>query len=332
MRIEHGAVWTRDLERLRAFYARWFGATAGGRYESTNRPGFASYFLALPDEGARLELMRLPDLADAPGAPALGYVLLTVAVGSEAAVRTMAERMREAGVPIVSGPRWTGDGYFEVLVRDPDGNEVEITADPQQTQGGRGTKRLRTNPRAPSSGINHARMRRRSIRLALFLPLLLAADLLRAQSLGVSAGPVIPVGPLGEHRDVGLRVQGSLYSPERLLRVDLAATLFPGDNRDWQAGDYRSLSLGANLLPVFHRAGGTRVRGLIGLSAHKVDVEGASNPYGIIPGLQLGTVLEGAWGGRALHAETGLHVIASDHGVGELEGAYFVPVTFGIRF
>ena len=53
---------------------------------------------------------------------------LAVSLGSEEAVRTMAERMRAAGVPIVSGPRWTGDGYFEAVVRDPDGNEVEITA------------------------------------------------------------------------------------------------------------------------------------------------------------------------------------------------------------
>jgi lactoylglutathione lyase len=128
MRIEHVAVWTRDLERLRAFYERWFGARAGAPYESANRPGFTSYFLAFPDGGARLELMRLPELDDAPAAPAAGYGHLAVSVGSEAAVRALAERMREAGVPLLSGPRWTGDGYFEAVVRDPDGNEVEITA------------------------------------------------------------------------------------------------------------------------------------------------------------------------------------------------------------
>lgn len=174
----------------------------------------------------------------------------------------------------------------------------------------------------------------RFLRLALLLPLLLAArvDAVRAQSFGVSAGLAAPVGPLAEHRGVGLRVQGSLHSPERLLRVDLAGTFFPGADRDGQAGDYRSYSLGANLVPVLARGGDTRLRGLIGLSAHRVDVEDVSNPYGIVPGLQLGTVLEGGWSDRTLFAETGLHVIATDHGLGDFEGAVFVPVTVGIRF
>lgn len=177
-------------------------------------------------------------------------------------------------------------------------------------------------------------MLRRSLRLALLLPLLLAArgETLHAQTLGVSAGLAAPVGPLGEHRGVGLRVQGSLYSPERLLRVDLAGTFFPGDGGGAEAGDYRSIGLGASLTPVLVRAGDTRVRGIAGLSAHRVHVTGDTNPYGIVPGLQLGTVAEGAWDGRTLFAETGFHVIASDFGVDELEGAYFVPITFGIRF
>lgn len=177
-------------------------------------------------------------------------------------------------------------------------------------------------------------MLRRSIRLALLLPLLMAArtEALHAQTLGVSAGLAAPVGPLGDHRGVGLRVQGSLYSPERLLRVDLAGTFFPGDDRGSETGDYRSASLGASLTPVLVRPGDVRVRGLAGLSVHRVHVTGARNPYGSVPGLQLGTVAEGAWDGRTLFAETGFHVIASDFGVGDWEGAYFVPVTFGVRF
>ncbi|HKG94023.1 MAG TPA: VOC family protein [Gemmatimonadaceae bacterium] len=128
MRIEHVALWTRDLDGLRAFYERWFGARAGARYESATRAGFASYFLTFPDGGGRLELMTLPALADSSGGPAAGYAHVAVAVGSREAVVALTERMRAAGVRILSAPRQTGDGYFEAVVADPDGNAVEITA------------------------------------------------------------------------------------------------------------------------------------------------------------------------------------------------------------
>jgi lactoylglutathione lyase len=129
VRLEHVAVWTRDLERLRGFYERYFGARPGARYRSATRPGFVSYFLTFPDGGCRLELMTAADLGDAPGGPAVGYAHLAVVVGSRADVETLTARMRSDGVPVVSGPRETGDGYFESVVEDPDGNEVEITAD-----------------------------------------------------------------------------------------------------------------------------------------------------------------------------------------------------------
>jgi lactoylglutathione lyase len=120
VRLEHVAIWTTDLERLRAFYERYFEARAGERYGSVTRPGFTSYFLTFPDGDGRLELMAAPGLAATAGA---------AAVGSRADVEALTERMRGEGVPIVSGPRQTGDGYFESVVADPDGNEIEITAD-----------------------------------------------------------------------------------------------------------------------------------------------------------------------------------------------------------
>jgi lactoylglutathione lyase len=63
MRIEHIALWTRDVDRLRAFYERYFGATAGARYEN-QRKQFQSYFLCFED-GARLELMHSPRIGGA---------------------------------------------------------------------------------------------------------------------------------------------------------------------------------------------------------------------------------------------------------------------------
>ena len=127
IRLEHAAVWTRDLERLRAFYERYFGARAGERYASRNNPGFTSYFLRFPGDGARLELMSLPALADAPAPPAAGWAHLALSLGSREAVDAMAARLRADGVRVLSGPRETGDGYYEAVVEDPDGNHLEIT-------------------------------------------------------------------------------------------------------------------------------------------------------------------------------------------------------------
>jgi len=127
MRIDHMAVWTRDLERMRAFYERYFEVRAGELYESTNHPGFSSYFLTFPGGEGRLELMTFPELSDAAVHPAVGYPHIAIGVGSHQAVDRLTARMVADGVPLVSEPRETGDGYYESVVRDPDGNLVEIT-------------------------------------------------------------------------------------------------------------------------------------------------------------------------------------------------------------
>ena len=118
IRIEHVALWTDDLERSRAFYERWFGARAGDRYENPAH-SFSSYFLEL-DGGARLELMQMPGRRGSGAHVALAF-------GSEQAVDELTARMNAAGVPVADGPRRTGDGYYESVVLDPDGNRVELT-------------------------------------------------------------------------------------------------------------------------------------------------------------------------------------------------------------
>ena len=118
LRIEHVALWTTDLERLRAFYEHWFGARAGPRYESQS--GFTSYFLSF-EHGARLELMTMTGRVGG----SVAHVALSV--GSEQGVDQLTERMREAGIEVADGPRRTGDGYYESVVLDPDGNRVELT-------------------------------------------------------------------------------------------------------------------------------------------------------------------------------------------------------------
>ena len=117
--IDHAAAWVSDLERARAFYERWFKATAGPKYSSSKRD-FQSCFLSL-GSGARLELMT--SRADAPR-PAH----LAISVGSRAAVDHLVKAMEAAGVRIVSEPRLTGDGYYEAVIADSEGNLIEITS------------------------------------------------------------------------------------------------------------------------------------------------------------------------------------------------------------
>jgi lactoylglutathione lyase len=129
MRIAHVAIWTADLDRLVAFYSRYFGAAAGAKYINPRRR-FESYFLTF-DDGARLELMRIPALRDvAPageGVEDAGLAHLAISTGSESAVDELTEKLRRDGHRIVAEPRRTGDGYYESIALDPDGNRIEIT-------------------------------------------------------------------------------------------------------------------------------------------------------------------------------------------------------------
>ena len=128
MRIEHVAVWTRRLEQLKEFYETYFGAEASDKYVNPETR-FESYFLSF-SSGARLELMRSPQVADLPDSlevqPA-GYAHLAFSVGSQEQVERLTASLSAAGHRVASDPRFTGDGYFESVVLDPDGNRVEIT-------------------------------------------------------------------------------------------------------------------------------------------------------------------------------------------------------------
>jgi lactoylglutathione lyase len=125
-RLEHVALWVRDVERVAAFYARYFGAQVGGRYENP-RKGFQSRFLAFAS-GARLEIMSRSDVDKRGVGESLGLAHLAIAIGDEAAVNALAEQLKADGVPVLDGPRRTGDGYYECVVLDPEGNRVEIAA------------------------------------------------------------------------------------------------------------------------------------------------------------------------------------------------------------
>jgi len=127
MRIDHIGLWAIDLERVRRFYEVYFGAIAGTKYTNPTK-GFESYFLAFPGSNVRLEVMHVPALREqSSDSPTRGFAHLAIAVGSEDAVDALAMRLRADGYAVVDGPRRTGDGYYECVVLDPEGNRVEIT-------------------------------------------------------------------------------------------------------------------------------------------------------------------------------------------------------------
>ena len=127
MKIEHVAIWTTDLEQLKDFYATYFGAQANNKYTNPEK-GFESYFLQFIS-GARLELMSRPDVEANTSAPLypVGLTHLAFSVGGKESVDGLTEKLRQAGYSVISEPRTTGDGYYESIIADPDGNLIEIT-------------------------------------------------------------------------------------------------------------------------------------------------------------------------------------------------------------
>lgn len=127
MKIEHVALYTRDLERLRTFYETYFGGLAGKQYLN-EETGLQTYFLSFAD-GARLELMTRPQLepAESNGIHT-GWAHLAFKAGTRENVDALTAQLRSDGYQIVRDPRVTGDGYYESCVLDPDHNRVEIIA------------------------------------------------------------------------------------------------------------------------------------------------------------------------------------------------------------
>jgi lactoylglutathione lyase len=128
MKLDHVAIWVVDIERMRAFYEKYFDARSNAKYEN-ERKRFMSYFLTFPG-GGRLELMHRPGIQRLPDSQIssefLGYAHLGVELGSRAAVDALTERLQGDGFALLDGPRRTGDGYYESMVADPEGNRIVI--------------------------------------------------------------------------------------------------------------------------------------------------------------------------------------------------------------
>lgn len=129
MKIDHIALWVDDLEAMRRFYLTYFPVTCGDLYVNPAKQ-YTSYFLTFDEAGARIELMHRPDIhtAATPRGLTSGWAHISLTLGSREAVNTLTERLRADGYTIVGEPRTSGDGYYESVVFDPEGNYIELLA------------------------------------------------------------------------------------------------------------------------------------------------------------------------------------------------------------
>ena len=126
MKIEHIAMYVNDLEAARDFFIRYLGGRSNDGYHNT-QTGFRSYFISFED-GARLEIMNKPGLVDEKKKlDRTGYAHIAFSLGSREAVDLLTSRLKDDGYAVLSGPRTTGDGYYESCIVAIEDNQIEIT-------------------------------------------------------------------------------------------------------------------------------------------------------------------------------------------------------------
>jgi|SRR5574344_47791 lactoylglutathione lyase len=127
MKIEHVAMYVENLVEIRDFFIKYFGAVSNDGYHNKNTD-FKSYFLKF-DDGARLEIMNHPEMQNAEkGLKRTGFIHVAFSVGSKEKVDKLTLQLKNDGFQVLSGPRTTGDGYYESCIVDLEGNQIEITA------------------------------------------------------------------------------------------------------------------------------------------------------------------------------------------------------------
>ncbi len=126
MKIEHIAMYVNDLEKTRTFFMKYFGGRSNTGYHNA-KTDFRSYFITF-DDGARLEIMTKPEMSDdAKALSRTGYIHIAFSVGSKEQVDLLTKQLQSDGYEVISGPRTTGDGYYESCIIGIEGNQIEIT-------------------------------------------------------------------------------------------------------------------------------------------------------------------------------------------------------------
>lgn len=126
MRIEHVAIYVRNLEEVKNFFEEYFNAKSNNMYHN-EKTNFRSYFLSF-DDGTRLEIMNKPNVREIyEKSDYIGYAHIAFSVGSKEKVDELTKRLKLDGYEVLSGPRTTGDGYYESCILDIEGNQIEIT-------------------------------------------------------------------------------------------------------------------------------------------------------------------------------------------------------------
>ena len=126
MKLEHIAMYVINLEATKDFFVKYFNANSNDGYYNS-KTQFRSYFLTFED-GARLEIMNKPDLIKTEKhLNQLGYIHIAFSVGNKEKVDLLTTRLKEDGYEVISGPRTTGDGYYESCIVGIEGNQIEIT-------------------------------------------------------------------------------------------------------------------------------------------------------------------------------------------------------------
>lgn len=129
MKIEHLAIWVNDIELIRQFYMTYFNMACSEKYINPKR-NYTSYFLSFGENKSRIELMNIPDAIQNPVSRGhmKGLAHFAISVGGTEAVDSLTEKFRKDGYTIAGEPRTSGDGYYESVILDPEGNYVEIVA------------------------------------------------------------------------------------------------------------------------------------------------------------------------------------------------------------
>ena len=128
MKIEHVAIWAKDLEKLKDFYIKYFNAESTNKYLNLKK-NFESYFLRF-DSGARIEIMHKPEIPESNNdiyKQSIGIIHIAFSLGSKENVDQLTDLLKNDNIEILDGPRYTGDGYYETAFLDPEGNRLEIT-------------------------------------------------------------------------------------------------------------------------------------------------------------------------------------------------------------